>query len=131
MAKRDFEFMNTHIYRSKEEPNRINLTWYDKWRGPDKGLITCWEVGRNLRKENPELAEKALNGELPILGWKGGVDKKTKKKEKFGTHNYLAEWQGLRNEDLDIHLTLVYELICKRTGVKVYFISDVNRYLNA
>ncbi len=53
-------------------------------------MITCWEVGRDMRRKEPEVAERAENGELPVLGWKGGAKNKTKKNEKYGTLYYLA-----------------------------------------
>lgn len=123
--------MNNRIYHSKNTPLRDNPTWEEKWRGPDRGLIICWEVGKKLSMNNSELAEQAKNGELPVLGWKGGVEKVTKKKEKFGTLNYLAEWQGLRDEGLDIDMSQEVEHICSRTGIKVIFTGDVNKYRNA
>ncbi|MCP4612921.1 MAG: hypothetical protein GY845_29870 [Planctomycetes bacterium] len=123
--------MNQRIFRSYKEPNREGLSWNERWRGCDKGLITCWEVGRELSQKKPELAERARNGELPILAWKGGVEKKIKKKEKYGTLSYLAQWQGLRGEDLDIDLTQETELICSRTCMKVIYTGDVTKYANA
>jgi len=65
------------------------------------------------------------------LGWKGGVDKKTKKGEKYGTLKYLAQWQGLRGEDLNIDLSDEPELICSRTGVKVIYTADFDKYASA
>jgi len=62
----------------------------------DKGLIWCWERGRQMAKADPELAERAADGELMILGWRGGVEKPHKKPKKDGTLMYLAQWQGLR-----------------------------------
>ena len=123
--------MNQRIYRSYKEPIRENPSWDERWRGPDKGLITCWEVGRGRSKKEPELAEQAINGELPVLGWKGGIEKKIKKKEKIGTLFYLAQWQGLRGDDLDIDLSQESELICSRTGMKVIFTGDVEKYGSA
>lgn len=70
----------TKIYRSFSEPDRVNLSWEETWRQEDKGLIKNYEVGRALAKKEPELAEKAKRGELPVLGYKGGVDKTLKKK---------------------------------------------------
>ena len=90
------------IYRPFKVPIRKGLSWEEYWRGDDAGLIKCWEVGRKLSDREPELAERAKKGELPVLGWKGGVAKKIKKKEKYGTLLYLAQWQGLRGEDLDV-----------------------------
>ena len=123
--------MNQRIYRSYGEPKREALSWDERWMGYDKGLITCWEVGRELSKKEPELAERARKGELPVLGWKGGVEKKIKKKEKYGTLSYLAKWQGLRGDDLDIDLSEQSELICSRTGMKVIFTGDREKYGNA
>jgi hypothetical protein len=74
------------------------------------------------------LAERAKNGELPVLGWKGGVDKIIIKKQKYGTLNYLALWQGLRGDDLYINVSEERELICTRTGMKVVYTVDANKY---
>ena len=123
--------MNQRIYRSYHEPKREGLSWDERWKGRDKGLITCWEVGRELSKKEPQLAERAKNGELPVLVWKGGVAKKIKKKEKYGTLSYLAQWQGLRGKDLDIDLSEEYELICSKTDMKVIYTSDVKKYGDA
>jgi len=116
------------IVRSIKEPIRDGLSWEEKWKGPDDGLIACWEVGRDLAREDPELAEKAKRGELPVLAWKGGVEKMLKKKEKYGTLNYLAEWQGLRGEDLKIAPAEEVALVCSRTGMKVIYTPHVEKY---
>jgi len=123
--------MSQHIFRSKDESIREGLTWDESWQGYDKGLIKCWEVGREMQKKRPELAEQALNGELPPMGWKGGIDKKTKKGEKIGTLNYLAQWYGIRGDDLDVDLSEEPELICTKTGMKVIFTGDYKKYANA
>jgi hypothetical protein len=78
------KYMNKHISRSYKEPKREGLSWEEQWEGPDKGLISCWELGRERNKREPELAERARNGELPMLGWKGGVEKKSNQKKKYG-----------------------------------------------
>jgi len=80
--------MNQQIFRSYNKIKRQNLSWTERWEDADKGLIICWEVGRDLRDKKPELAISAKNGELPTLVWKGGVEKKIKKKEKYGTLYY-------------------------------------------
>ena len=123
--------MSQRIYRYCQEPRREGLSWDERWRGPDNGLVICWEVGRELGRKKPELADRAKNGELPVLAWKGGVEKKTKKNEKYGTLYYLAQWQGLRGVDLDLDLSEESELICSRTGIKVIYTGDVKKYGNA
>ena len=120
--------MSQRIYRSCQEPERGDISWEERWRGNDRGLITCWEIGRKMRVKEPELAKRAENGELPVLGWKGGVEKKVKQGIKYGTLNYLAQWQGLRCEDLDIDLSEERELICSRTGMRVIFTGDLKKY---
>jgi len=120
--------MSKHIYRSRHEPIRGNLSFDERWRGPDNGLITCWEVGRRRSVESPDLAQQTKDGELPPLGWKGGVEKKTQKGGKYGCLNYLAEWQGLRGEDLDIDLNEEREIICSKTGMKVIYTGDAMKY---
>ena len=120
--------MGTRVYRSFQEPRRENLSWEERWKGYDKGLITAWEVGRALAEKDPELSVRAKNGELPISGWKGGVEKKSKQKQKYGPFWYLAEWQGLRGDDLDIDLSEERELICSKTGMKVIYTGDMKKY---
>jgi hypothetical protein len=114
-------WMGTHIYRSIKEPLRKDPTPDERWRGPDKGLVFCWENGRKLAEEQAKLARRAKKGELPMLSWKGGVKRNPKKNKKNGSLCYLAQLQGLRGEDLDIHLSSTYNLTCARTGVKVTY----------
>jgi len=120
--------MNQRIFRSYQEPKREGLSWDERWKGHDNGLITCWENGRELGTQRPDLAERAKKGELPVSNWKGGIAKKIKKKEKYGTLYYLAEWQGLRGDDLDINLSEESELICSRTGMKFIYTGDAKKY---
>lgn len=120
--------MTKRVFRSCKEPQREGLSWDERWKGADGGLITCWEVGREMRKKEPELAQLAENAELPPMGWKGGIDKKVKAKKKHGTLFYLAQWQGIRGEDLDIDTDVEHELFCSKTGVKVIFTGDVKKY---
>lgn len=117
-------------FGAREKEDR--LSWDERWKGPDQGLITCWEIGRELRRSNPELAIRAMNDELPPLAWKGGAkadDELTDKKratpgKKYGSLKYLAQWQALRGEDLDICLDEEVERECSRTGVRVTFTSN-------
>ena len=113
------------IHRAISEPLRSGLDWNETWKGADRGFIQCWEVGRRRAAAEPQLAEACLAGQLPPLGWKGGVVKRLKKPEKFGSFRYLAEWQGLRGEDLHIDLAKELSLICSATGMTVVFTSDL------
>ena len=116
--------MATHLRRSFIAPIREGLSRSEMWEGPDKGLIWCWERGRQKRTEEPELAVRAEKGELVVLAWKGGLEKKTKnEKTKFGTFKYLATWQGLRGEDLDIILEDELSITCTRFKQTVIFSS--------
>lgn len=112
------------IYRSIKEEIRDYVDMDHRWRGSDKGLIWCWERGRQMSTEDPGSAARACNGELMVLGWKGGVAEGIKVKTKQGTFNYLAQWQGLRGDDLDIDTDLKTSKICSSTGVKVTFSKD-------
>lgn len=111
-------------------PDREHLTWDQVWLGPDKGIIKNYEVARKLIKENPELSERAKNGELPSLGYKGGTDVQLKTKSKYGALNYLAQWQALREEDLHIDLDKEVTLICSKTGLEVTFTPDLENLKN-
>lgn len=113
--------MAMHLYRSINQPIREGLSWDELWRGPDRGLIWCWERGRQKRVEEPELAARAEKGELVPLAWKGGVEEKLKVEKKHGTLRYLATWLGLRGEDLDIALEEKRTVVCARTCQVVVF----------
>jgi predicted NUDIX family NTP pyrophosphohydrolase len=113
--------MAANLRRSVSQPIRIGLTWEELWLGPDKGLIWCWERGRQKGEEEPELAARARKGELVTLAWIGGVTEKLKTEKKLGTLNYLATWQGLRGEDLDMSLDGERVIVCTRTAQNVVF----------
>ena len=120
--------MGRVIRRKISQPRRNGLSTEELWKGPDWGIIVCWEVGRDLAKKEPELAVRAKRDELPILGWKGGVDQPLKSGHKYGTYRYLAMWQGLRNDDLNIDPNTETDLTCSRTGVTVTYTSDAKKY---
>lgn len=109
------------IFRDINAPPRTGLSWDELWLGEDKGLICCWERGRAKRAEDYELSQRAENGELVILAWTGGVEKKLEAKTLDGTMYYLATWQGLRNENLDIQLVGTKSITCSKTGQIVVF----------
>jgi hypothetical protein len=127
--------MTTRLYRSIREPIRDGLSWEERWRGPDQGLIWCWERGRQMRTRQPERAARAEQGELmvsevvaayrtePVPVWRGGVSKRLKDVpiKPDGSLNYLAEWQGLRGEDLDIDVAEERVIVCTKTGQAVAF----------
>lgn len=119
------------IHRSIAEPVREDARWNDRWNAEDEGLVACWERGREKRLEDPALAARAVDGQLVVLPWKGGVEKATKKKQKYGTLFYLAMWQGLRGEDLDIDLSREITLNCTATGMTVVFTNDMSKYAEA
>jgi len=113
---------NGNLKRAISEPIREGLSWEKRWKGVDQGLIYCWERGRQLAVESPELANAAKAGEPPILAWRGGVEQKLKDSTvKTGTLQYLAMWQGLRNTDMAIELDRETLLTCARTGQVVQF----------
>lgn len=66
---------------------------------------------------------------MPILSWKGGVAKTIKTKTKVGAMNYLAAWQGLRGEDLNIDPDIEVSMTCSRTGVPVLFTNQIQKLL--
>jgi len=121
--------ISQQLFRAFDEPNRTNPSYDERWGSDDLALITCWEVGRKIRAKDPELADLAIKGELPVLGLKGGVENKIQKEFKYGTLHYLAQWQGLRGEDLNIDMAQETELVCQRTGMRVVFTLDANKYL--
>lgn len=117
-------FIKMRIYKSISDPVVEILDYDERINGPDRGLINAWFVGRKLAERNPDLALRAKNGELPVLGVKGGVSRKIKA-DKTGSLWYLAQWQGLRGEDLDILLDAEVIMVCSRTGVRVSYTLDM------
>jgi len=115
--------MSTFLHRPISEPIRENLCWEELWKRADEGLIYCWERGRQLQEEQPELATRARKGELVMLWWRGGVEEKILG-EKVGTYAYLATWQGLRGDDLNIDTQSSQSLVCSRTDQKVTYRRD-------
>lgn len=109
------------LHRSINEKIREFIDMDHRWRGSDNGLIWCWERGRQMRNEDPDLATRAKNGELMLLGWRGGVEPGLKLKSKKGSLYYLAQWQGLRGEDLNIDTDQTIALVCSLTGVEVTY----------
>ncbi len=91
------------------------------WNSPDGGVLVSWERGRIKARETPDLADSALRGELPVLAWKGGIDRPLKAGRKFGSLFYYATWLGLRGEDLCIDTEQTYTHTCSRYGVEVTF----------
>jgi len=115
------------INRSISEPIRENLTWHQKWQDSDNGIIFAWELGRKEAVTDTDLAARALEGQLVMLGWKGGVERRVKV-QKFGTLLYLAMWQGLRGEDLSIDTDVEVVLTCSKFGVPVTYTNDADKY---
>jgi hypothetical protein len=113
------------VQRSIHEPIREGLSWKELWQGPDQGLIWCWERGRQERLERPADAERAGNGELILLDWRGCVRKKLKAPRASGSLKYLATWQGIRGENLDIDTEAEYTLECSRFGQAVVYSAKV------
>ena len=119
------------VFRSALEPIREGQSWDERWAAEDNGLIACWERGREKALQDPELAELAKAGQLIPLGWKGGAEKALKNKQKFGTFKYLAMWQGLRGDDLNIDTATEPEFTCSATKMVVTFTSHSEKYSEA
>lgn len=111
------------IFKPVSDPVIDVLDYAERIDGPDRGLINAWFVGRRMAARNPDLVARVLAGELPVLPAKGGVDKKVKT-EKIGSLWYLAAWQGIRGEDLDIDMDAEVVMRCSRFGVSVRYTFD-------
>ncbi len=119
------------ITREASAPPVGNQTWAERWEGEDRGLVACWERGREKARENPELATLAASGELVVLPWKGGIERAIKAGHKFGTLYYLAMWQGLRGDNLEIEIDEETTLTCSKTGMKVTYTPAAEKYAEA
>lgn len=103
--------------------------FYQRNHGPDEGLINSWVCGIELALKDPKLASQAKAGELPLLPWKGGLEKPILRKDKVGSLQYLAAWQGLRGDDLDVELGKEVEITCTKTHVPVTFTGQLQKLL--
>jgi hypothetical protein len=112
-----------------DQSTRAELTWNERWNGPDRGLNASWDAGRHLAKEMPALAKRARDGELVMLPWKGGVQRRTKAGHKYGTLKYLAMWQGLRGDSLQVALDREVTLKCSRTAMEVTYTPEPKKFL--
>lgn len=108
------------VTATSANPPPLACDWATRWEGPDAGLIAAWRRGLEKRSESPALAAAALAGELPVLAWRGGVEKSIKG-EKSGTLLYLATWHGLRGDDLAIDTESEIRKTCARHGVTVVY----------
>ena len=117
------------VTRSIISPTREGLSWNQMWKAEDRGLISAWERGRVKSQEDPVLAAKAIQGELVVLAWKGGAEKAIKGK-KYGSLLYLAMWQGLRGEALNVDTEKEVDLKCSKTDVFVTYTFDLNKMNN-
>lgn len=108
------------ITRKIGSPKKIYSSWDERWNGEDYGLIATWERGIEMRKDGNPAVISFQNGELPVLPWRGGVEKKIEGK-KFGSLKYLAMRQGILNIDLNIDTEAEVTLTCSKTGVEVKY----------
>ncbi len=109
------------ITRSIHEPIRTHLGMEHRWDQEDCGLIWCWERGRIMADADPELAARAKDGELMVLGWRGGLHAALQKPKMDGTLNYLAQWLGLRGENLHIDTEVHTIIYCNKCGTPVTY----------
>ena len=119
------------VLARSDSPPSFEPDFYARLHGPDGGLINAWLVGREKARRQPDLRARALAGELVPLVWRGGVEKAIKAKCKIGALAYLAAWQGLRDQDLDLDTDAEPSLTCTRYGVTVIFTADVAKLLAA
>jgi hypothetical protein len=115
------------VTRSIATEIRPGLSYAERWGTLEASAITAWEQGRVLAIERPDLAKAALAGQLPVLAFKGGLSEPLKRK-KYGCMEYLAMWQGLRGEDLQIDLDKDVALTCSAHGSTVTFTPDATKY---
>lgn len=109
-----------HVHAQASAPPELPTEWACRWEGPDGGLIAAWRRGLEKRAESPDLVAAAMADELPVLAWRGGVEKPIKG-HKAGTLLYLATWHGLRGEDLDLDTESEIRRTCSRHGVTVIY----------
>lgn len=116
------------VFVDAERTPELGASWAERWEGPDRGLVVAWLKGREMRVSAPHVVERIKAGALPVLAWRGGVERPIKA-TKTGALHYLAAVQGMLGEPLDLELDRDYTLQCATTGVTVVFTADVRRLL--
>lgn len=119
------------ITASAINPPPVSEDYSIRINGPDKGLVNAWLVGLEKRQSDLELASKAQAGELPVLPFKGGVEKKIKTRSKMGSLWYVAAWHGLRGEDLALDTDQELQLICAKTLVSVTYTFNTSKLFSS
>lgn len=119
------------IQQSAGNPPPVSEDYKQRNEGPDQGLINAWLAGLAIGRDTPEVAAKALAGELPILPFRGGIEEAIKAKNKVGSLLYLAMWQGLRGEDLAVDTESEPNMTCTRTGVTVRYTLSTSKLIAA
>lgn len=115
------------IQASANNPPAYEHDYDRRLKGPDQGLINAWIAGISYAKAYPEIAARAQAGELPALPYRGGVERAIKTRNKIGALQYVAMWQGLRNEDLQLDTDAEPVMTCQRTKVPVTFTLDIKK----
>ena len=115
------------IQASVNSPPAFEHDYDRRLKGPDHGLINAWLAGIRYAKEHPDVAARAQAGELPVLPYRGGVERTIKSRHKIGALHYLAMWHGLRHENLHLDTGAEPVMICQRTGVPVTFTLDIKK----
>lgn len=114
------------VFHAIGAPLPPRKSWDERWEGPDLGLLCSWARGVEKALEDPFLKQQALRGELAPLAWKGGADTAIKSRKRVGSLHYLATWQGLRGEPLDVDTEAVVTLTCSLFKTVVIFTGDMH-----
>ena len=115
------------VRKSISEHINVVIDWESRWGNLTAGIITSWNRGREMVNERPDIAEAARAGRLVSLVWKGGVEKKILKTTKYGSFFYLAMWQGLREEDLNIDIDSEPSITYSVSGMTVFFTNNMDK----
>lgn len=104
--------MANPIQRSISEPERIGLDWNAAWQGPDRGLITCWETGRKLAIQIPELAERCRAGELAAAQ----LERRHARSKRKTKPALFTTWPNGK-----------VTLTCTKTGMVITYTGDISK----
>lgn len=83
--------------------------------------------GNRKGPRRPLVGGESSCGRAAFDGLEGRHRKPIKAKTKIGSTFYLATWQGLRGESLDIELGRDVRMTCARTGITFTYTDDLKR----
>lgn len=84
MLTRHVQIRLMKISASFANPPSFEPDYSVRMEGRDKGIINAWLAGIDMARQRPALRAQALSDELPVLPYRGGVEKSSSSNRRLG-----------------------------------------------